>query len=123
MLVGLQTNPDESGNLKWPGWLNRGLDMDVVSEMRETSGEPDEVHRVIGRTCPGGRKLGMSSYRFSPPSDQTLSSYFHFGATEIFGRKHDTRPGWLTLGISSAKIRSNTGPVRTAQLLSWSDYC
>lgn len=64
MLVGLKTNIDESGNLKWPSWLNRGLDVDViVSEVRETSRKPDEVYGVIERMCPGGRKLGnLPSY-------------------------------------------------------------
>ncbi|KAG8995267.1 hypothetical protein FRB90_000217 [Tulasnella sp. 427] len=75
MLVGLKTNLDEEGNLRWPKWLNRGLDVDViVSEVRETSRKPDEVYGLIERMCPGGRKL------------------------EIFGRKHNTRPGWITLG-------------------------
>ncbi|KAH8830672.1 MT-A70-domain-containing protein [Flagelloscypha sp. PMI_526] len=61
--------------LKFPDWVNRGLDTDViVSEVRETSRKPDEVYGLIERMCPGGRKV------------------------EIFGRKHNTRPGWLTLG-------------------------
>lgn len=59
MLVGLKTNLDDEGNLKWPKWLNRGLDVDViVSEVRETSRKPDEVYGMIERMCPGGRKLG-----------------------------------------------------------------
>ncbi|KAG8218450.1 MT-A70-domain-containing protein [Butyriboletus roseoflavus] len=75
MLVGVKTHVDESGNLKFPSWVNRGLDTDViVSEVRETSRKPDEVYGLIERMCPGGRKV------------------------EIFGRKHNTRPGWLTLG-------------------------
>ncbi|KZT72652.1 MT-A70-domain-containing protein [Daedalea quercina L-15889] len=75
MLVGVKTVTDESGNLKFPSWANRGLDTDViVSEVRETSRKPDEVYGLIERMCPGGRKI------------------------EIFGRKHNTRPGWLTLG-------------------------
>ncbi|KAF8341530.1 MT-A70-domain-containing protein [Cantharellus anzutake] len=75
MLVGIKTVLDESGNLKWPSWVNRGIDTDViVSEVRETSRKPDEIYGVIERMCPGGRKI------------------------EIFGRKHNTRPGWLTLG-------------------------
>lgn len=75
MLIGLKTHLDKDGNLIWPSWVNRGLDTDViVSEVRETSRKPDEVYGVIERMCPGGRKL------------------------EIFGRKHNTRPGWLTLG-------------------------
>ncbi|KIK67042.1 hypothetical protein GYMLUDRAFT_37078 [Collybiopsis luxurians FD-317 M1] len=58
-----------------PKWVNKGLDVDViVSEVRETSRKPEEVYGLIERMCPGGRKI------------------------EIFGRKHNTRPGWLTLG-------------------------
>ncbi|KAL4081956.1 MT-A70-domain-containing protein [Scleroderma yunnanense] len=75
MLVGVKTHLDDAGNLKFPSWVNRGLDTDViVSEVRETSRKPDEVYGLIERMCPGGRKV------------------------EIFGRKHNTRPGWLTLG-------------------------
>ncbi|RDB23286.1 N6-adenosine-methyltransferase subunit METTL3 [Hypsizygus marmoreus] len=75
MLVGVKTVTDESGKLKFPSWANRGLDTDViVSEVRETSRKPDEVYGLIERMCPGGRKI------------------------EVFGRKHNTRPGWLTLG-------------------------
>ncbi|KAG5646446.1 hypothetical protein DXG03_003496 [Asterophora parasitica] len=75
MLVGVKTVTDESGALKFPSWANRGLDTDViVSEVRETSRKPDEVYGLIERMCPGGRKI------------------------EVFGRKHNTRPGWLTLG-------------------------
>ncbi|KAJ8592124.1 MT-A70-domain-containing protein [Rhizopogon salebrosus TDB-379] len=75
MLVGVKTRTDTAGNLIFPSWANRGLDTDViVSEVRETSRKPDEVYGLIERMCPGGRKI------------------------EIFGRKHNTRPGWLTLG-------------------------
>lgn len=70
MLVGVKTNYDENGHLKFPSWANRGLDTDViVSEVRETSRKPDEAYGLIERMCPGGRKI------------------------EIFGRKHNTRPG------------------------------
>ncbi|KIM29454.1 hypothetical protein M408DRAFT_113659 [Serendipita vermifera MAFF 305830] len=73
MLVGVKLAPD--GSLKIPPWVNRGLDVDViVSEVRETSRKPEEAYGLIERLCPGGRKV------------------------EIFGRKHNTRPGWLTLG-------------------------
>ncbi|KAG2740449.1 MT-A70-domain-containing protein [Suillus brevipes Sb2] len=75
MLVGVKTRTDAAGNLTFPSWVNRGLDTDViVSEVRETSRKPDEVYGLIERMCPGGRKI------------------------EIFGRKHNTRSGWLTLG-------------------------
>ncbi|PFH52664.1 hypothetical protein AMATHDRAFT_139556 [Amanita thiersii Skay4041] len=75
MLVGIKTVIDANGMLKFPSWVNRGIDTDViVSEVRETSRKPDEIYAIIERMCPGGRKV------------------------EIFGRKHNTRPGWLTLG-------------------------
>jgi mRNA (2'-O-methyladenosine-N6-)-methyltransferase len=55
--------------------INRNIDCDViVSEVRETSRKPDEIYGMIERLAPGARKL------------------------EIFGRQHNTRPGWLTLG-------------------------
>lgn len=74
MLVGLKTVLDDKGELKWPTWLNRGLDTDViVAEVRETSRKPDEVYGIIERMCPGGRKV------------------------EIFGRRHNTRPGFVHL--------------------------
>jgi mRNA (2'-O-methyladenosine-N6-)-methyltransferase len=68
--VGVKTVTDDLGALRFPSWVNRGLDTDVVvSEVRETSRKPDEVYGMIDRMCPGGRKI------------------------EIFGRKHNTRPG------------------------------
>ncbi|TXT15648.1 hypothetical protein VHUM_00151 [Vanrija humicola] len=55
--------------------LRRGVDTDVVvAEVRETSRKPDETYGVIERLAPEGRRL------------------------ELFGRKHNVRPGWLTLG-------------------------
>ncbi|KZT38972.1 MT-A70-domain-containing protein [Sistotremastrum suecicum HHB10207 ss-3] len=75
MLVGLKARTNDAGELIWPSWINRGIDADViVSEVRETSRKPEEAYGLIERICPGGRKV------------------------EIFGRKHNTRPGWLTLG-------------------------
>ncbi|PWN23287.1 MT-A70-domain-containing protein [Microstroma glucosiphilum] len=58
-----------------PEWAHRGLDSDVlVSEVRDTSRKPDELYAMIERLAPGGRKL------------------------ELFGRKHNARSGWLTIG-------------------------
>ncbi|KAJ3556681.1 hypothetical protein NP233_g11923 [Leucocoprinus birnbaumii] len=78
MLVGVKTPVsagDSDTELQFPKWVNRGVDTDViVSEVRETSRKPDEVYGLIERMCPGGRKI------------------------EIFGRRHNARPGWLTLG-------------------------
>lgn len=58
-------------------WANRGVDVDViVSEVRETSRKPDEIYSIIERIAPG------RSHR----------------RLELFGRKHNVRTGWLTLG-------------------------
>nr|CAI39087.1 Putative mRNA N6-adenosine-methyltransferase [Paramecium tetraurelia] len=55
--------------------LIKGLDCDViVSEVRETSRKPDEVYGIINRMCPNGKKV------------------------ELFGRPHNCRPNWITLG-------------------------
>ena len=45
-----------------------------MSEVRETSRKPDEIYEIIERMVPDGRRL------------------------ELFGREHNVRPGWLTLG-------------------------
>jgi len=75
MLVGLKAASTPEGEPIWPSWINRGVDTDViVSEVRETSRKPDEAYTLIERLCPGGRKM------------------------EIFGRKHNARAGWLTIG-------------------------
>lgn len=57
-------------------WLNRRLDTDlIVSSTRETSRKPDELYGLIERLVgPHARKL------------------------EIFGRDHNLRPGWFTVG-------------------------
>ncbi|EZG61426.1 N6-adenosine-methyltransferase [Gregarina niphandrodes] len=55
--------------------INRKIDCDVlVSEVRETSRKPDEIYRLIERMCPYGQKL------------------------ELFGRSHNLRDNWITLG-------------------------
>ncbi|SCU84765.1 LAFA_0D11870g1_1 [Lachancea sp. 'fantastica'] len=57
-------------------WLTRQSDIDlIVSASRETSRKPDELYGMIERLVgPHARKL------------------------EIFGRDHNTRPGWFTIG-------------------------
>ncbi|CCD23305.1 mRNA (N6-adenosine)-methyltransferase NDAI_0B02700 [Naumovozyma dairenensis CBS 421] len=59
-----------------PRWVNKHIDIDlVVSTTRETSRKPDELYGMIERLVgPHARKL------------------------EIFGRDHNIRPGWLTIG-------------------------
>lgn len=68
MLIGIKTSVSNeqtydktstTSALKFPSWINRGLDTDViVSEVRETSRKPEEVYGLIERMCPGGRKVG-----------------------------------------------------------------
>ncbi|EGW33234.1 uncharacterized protein SPAPADRAFT_71109 [Spathaspora passalidarum NRRL Y-27907] len=59
-----------------PIWLNRKIDTDVVvSGTRETSRKPDEFYDIVERL------VGVHSRKL-----------------EIFGRDHNTRPGWLTIG-------------------------
>ncbi|TIB33971.1 hypothetical protein E3P85_01131 [Wallemia ichthyophaga] len=77
-LVGIKVSED--GVVRWPEWLNKGIDCDViVSEVRETSRKPDELYGMIERCCPSGRKV------------------------ELFGRRHNGRDGWLTLGNQIGK--------------------
>ncbi len=59
-----------------PEWLNRNIDLDIiVSPTRETSRKPDEVYGIVERL------VGTKSRKL-----------------EIFGRVHNLRPGWITIG-------------------------
>ncbi|ODV87722.1 hypothetical protein CANARDRAFT_183026, partial [[Candida] arabinofermentans NRRL YB-2248] len=59
-----------------PKWLNKHMDPQIlISSTRETSRKPDEIYGIVDRLVgPRVRKL------------------------EIFGRQHNTRPGWFTIG-------------------------
>ncbi|CAD6884272.1 unnamed protein product [Tilletia controversa] len=85
-----------------PSWLHStaGLATDViVSEVRDTSRKPDELYGMIERLCPGGRKV------------------------ELFGRRHNTRRGWLTLGNQlkgdSGVSESVHDPILQQRLSAW----
>ncbi|KAL8278899.1 hypothetical protein RQP46_008770 [Phenoliferia psychrophenolica] len=75
------TNPTLSPAL--PSWCQKGLDTQVLlAEVRETSRKPDELYDMVERILGGkgkGRKL------------------------ELFGRTHNLRDGWLTLGNQFGK--------------------
>ncbi|QEU59194.1 Ime4 [Kluyveromyces lactis] len=59
-----------------PEWLNRKIDIDlIISATRETSRKPDELYGIIERL------VGT-----------------HARKLEIFGRDHNIRPGWFTIG-------------------------
>jgi hypothetical protein len=92
--------------------LRKGIDTDVVvAEVRETSRKPDEVYGVIERYVPlpllHFLRLYLLFLSSFPPernlirdgrktADIRLAP--HGRKLELFGRKHNTRPGWLTLG-------------------------
>jgi mRNA m6A methyltransferase catalytic subunit len=68
-----------------PPWLNRLLDTDViVAEVRETSRKPDEVYEILERLV--GADRGVRKL-------------------EMFGRKHNRRKGWMTIGNQLDGIR------------------
>lgn len=68
-----------------PPWLNRLLDTDViVAEVRETSRKPDEVYEIVERLV--GADRGVRKL-------------------EMFGRKHNRRKGWMTVGNQLDGIR------------------
>ena len=59
-----------------PAWLNKHIDLDIiVSTTRETSRKPDELYGMIERM------VGK-----------------HARKLEIFGRDHNIRAGWFTIG-------------------------
>lgn len=59
-----------------PHWLTTKVDLDfVISGTRETSRKPDEIYDIVERL------VGVHSRKL-----------------ELFGRTHNTRPGWLTIG-------------------------
>ncbi|WFD44686.1 mRNA (2'-O-methyladenosine-N(6)-)-methyltransferase [Malassezia psittaci] len=61
--------------LPLPESMHPGLGNDViVAPVRDTSRKPDELYTMIEKMCPGGRFI------------------------ELFGRQHNVRPKWLTLG-------------------------
>ena len=55
--------------------INRNIDCNtIVSEVREKARKPDEVYKIIEDLFPRGKNL------------------------ELFGRPHNCRNGWITLG-------------------------
>lgn len=74
-LVGVKGKPN-------PALFSKGIDCDIiVAEVRATSHKPDEVYSVIERLSPGTRKV------------------------ELFGRPHNVKPNWVTLGNQLDGVR------------------
>lgn len=73
-----------------PVWLNRQVDIDViVSGTRETLRKPDEIYDIVQRIA------GV-----------------HARKLEIFGRDHNTRPGWFTIGNQLTGTSIHEGEVK-----------
>ncbi|GAA5847166.1 hypothetical protein JCM3766R1_001821, partial [Sporobolomyces carnicolor] len=84
--------PDPSRPLRIPSWFNRGLDTHVIlAEVRQTSRKPDELYEMIERVVGGGVPAQSST--------TTGTGRPHRGRkVELFGRRHNLRDGWWTLG-------------------------
>ncbi|TNY18222.1 MT-A70-domain-containing protein [Rhodotorula diobovata] len=73
-----KSSTDPSAPPRFPSWFNKGLDTQVLlAEVRQTSRKPDELYSMIERIV-GGRARGRK--------------------VELFGRTHNLRSGWWTLG-------------------------
>lgn len=78
-----------------PRGLNRYMDCDtIVAEARETSRKPEELYEIIERMSPSTRKV------------------------EIFGRRHNIRDGWVTVGNQLPPTRL-VEPDVVAQFQAW----
>ncbi|ORY77609.1 MT-A70-domain-containing protein [Leucosporidium creatinivorum] len=71
-----KSSTDPNAEPRLPSWFNKGLDTQVIlAEVRETSRKPDELYDMVERILGGrGRKV------------------------ELFGRTHNLRKGWMTIG-------------------------
>ncbi|BGO94483.1 methyltransferase [Rhodotorula toruloides] len=77
-LVAIRRPASSTAPPRLPSWFNRGLDTQVLlAEVRETSRKPDELYDMIERIL-GGKGKGRK--------------------VELFGREHNLRDGWWTLG-------------------------
>lgn len=84
MLVGIKGSPRFHG----------GLEADVlIAEPRETSRKPIEAYEIIER---------MLNMKHEPRR-----------CLEVFGREHNRRPGWLTVGNEQHTSWLQKGPIRT----------
>ncbi len=80
-----------------PASFNSGLDTQVIlAEVRETSRKPDELYDMIERIL-GGKGKGRK--------------------VELFGREHNLRDGWLTLGNQVGKEAAQAGVVYEPEMV------
>jgi len=97
-LVALRKNPNNpDAPPSVPSSFNKGLDTQVIlAEVRETSRKPDELYDMIERIL-GGRGHGRK--------------------VEFFGREHNLRDGWLTLGNQVGASADEAGRVYEPDLV------
>lgn len=85
-LVAVRKSPD--GSYTIPDWYAPGLDTQVLlAEVRETSRKPDELYEMIERL------LGFDLAPASQPAAKEQPRM-----AELFGRAHNIREGWFTIG-------------------------
>lgn len=61
-----------------------GVGSDVIyAKRRGQSQKPDEIYELVEMLVPDGKYLGTLKFRLTK---------------EIFGRKHNIREGWVTIG-------------------------
>jgi mRNA (2'-O-methyladenosine-N6-)-methyltransferase len=73
----------------------------ILAEVRETSRKPDELYAIIERLfcAPSGGGEDFTNPGEEASSDQPVRM------VELFGRQHNTRPGWF-VSCFSVKIQT-----------------
>lgn len=93
LLVGVKGNPE---------WLSRLSDVDImVAPTRETSRKPDEVSSSFLRSV---SDVALLTFQLYGMVERLVGP--HARKLEIFGRDHNTRPGWLSKYLFVRYIRS-----------------
>lgn len=64
----------------------------ILAEVRETSRKPDELYDMIERLFYPVLRAGSEPNEIHEKEDANVRM------VELFGREHNKRPGWLTLG-------------------------
>ncbi|SDA02934.1 BZ3500_MvSof-1268-A1-R1_Chr11-1g03224 [Microbotryum saponariae] len=86
------TSSSSSGSTPIPPYFKQGLDTQVIlSEVRETSRKPDELYDMIERIVPPFLEVSPDEHGAGTVRRRSRKA-------ELFGRIHNVREGWLTIG-------------------------
>ncbi|SCV73331.1 BQ2448_7257 [Microbotryum intermedium] len=95
-LVAIRRSPNSdmsSGPTPIPPYFRQGVDTQVIlSEVRETSRKPDELYDMVERIVPHFLDISQGS------SEGAGTVKRRSRKAELFGRIHNVREGWLTIG-------------------------